>query len=158
ESAAGKRVKCPKCGNVVVVPHPERKDEPAAEDDAERRSPQPAPETDRSSPSTRSAKTAPLNSAPEPDEPRRMKPRRSVFDDRAKELARQRYQHLSPEKPSTNLLDYSYWLLLLTFIPLAVSLLQQGKEDTVDRLVRSLEKSFPPKDEKPSSKRKVAPG
>src|SRR5262249_3669897 len=52
--------------------------------------------------------------------------------------------------------DYGYWLLLLAFIPLAFNLLPQNKEDPVDRLVRSLEKSLPPKEEKAAAKQKPA--
>src|SRR5438045_1318669 len=40
ETAAGKRVKCSKCGGIVVVPQPEP---PAPEGDAEPSSPEPAP-------------------------------------------------------------------------------------------------------------------
>jgi RsiW-degrading membrane proteinase PrsW (M82 family) len=85
-----------------------------------------------------------------------------VLDDRAKQQAMERYKHLLADKPSTNLLEFGYWLLLLTFIPLAFSLLQERKDDTMDRLVRSLEKSMPPQEDKagpkqqPASKQKKA--
>ena len=40
-------------------------------------------------------------------------------------------------------------------VPLAFSLLHEGKENTVERLVRSLEKSAPPREEKPAGKQKL---
>jgi RsiW-degrading membrane proteinase PrsW (M82 family) len=80
-----------------------------------------------------------------------------VLDDRAKQLAAQASKSLPSEKLPTNLLEYGYWLLLLTFIPLAFSLLHGEKEDTVERLVRSLEKSSSPKQVKAEGKQRAAP-
>src|SRR5206468_1901533 len=90
ESLAGKRIKCSKCGSIIVVPQPE--DEPAEHYETEPQ-PEPAQETGRKSPRS----------------------------DRAKRpaAAKQRYPSLSSEHRSTNLLEYGYWLLLFTFIPLA---------------------------------------
>src|SRR5207248_11194372 len=119
--------------------------------DAEPSSPEPAPPAAYSF-----EKTAP-EPAPAPTERPPVKKSRPVLDEKAKQLARERYQHLTPEKPSTNLLDYAYWLLLLTFLPLAFSLLHESKEDTIDRLVRTLEKAFPPKEEKTAAQPKAGP-
>jgi protease PrsW len=150
ETAAGKRVRCSKCGSVIVVPQPEQHDEPARDENARRGSPEFVPTSQPSSASSEPVKrpSLPFSSASEE--------RRRTKQDKATQLARQRYQNLPSERPSTNLLDYGYWLLLLTFVPLAFSLLKERKEDTLDRLVRSLEKSAPAKEEKPASKRKVA--
>jgi RsiW-degrading membrane proteinase PrsW (M82 family) len=157
ESIAGKRVKCSKCGRVIVVPQPKPKDDQASEEDAGRRSPEPGHGTDQRSPPAGSGKKPPLTLSAGSGAPRRAKQDRPVFDDSAKQVAIQRYKNLPSEKPSTNLLEYGYWLLLLTFIPLAFSLLHERKEDTEDRLVRSLEKSLPPKEEKATPKQKLAP-
>src|SRR5207248_9797396 len=83
ESAAGKRAKCPKCGSVIVVPQPERKAEPATEEDAEPRPPAPAARSDRGPASSGSGKRPPLGLTPGSGEPRRPEPDRPVFDDRA---------------------------------------------------------------------------
>src|SRR5207249_2400927 len=85
----------------------------------------------------------------EPETPSR--PGSPALSEEARQLARRRYQHVGTDKPSTNFLEYAYWLLPLTFIPLAISLLQSRPEDTVDRLVRSVEKSFPA-EKKPAPK------
>ncbi|HLJ92319.1 MAG TPA: hypothetical protein VKU02_03915 [Gemmataceae bacterium] len=87
--------------------------------------------------------------APEPETTR-------LASSPAKPVAVSAYQKEPSKRSSTNLLQYAYWLLLLTFVPLAISLLHGAKEDTLDRLVRSLEKSLPPEPEKASPKQKRA--
>ena len=157
ESAAGKRAKCSECGRVIVVPQPKLKDEPPTEDDAEWQFPQSEHGTDQRSPPTGLGKEPPLTFSAESAEVRRPKPDRPAVDGRAKQLAGQRHKRLPSEKPSTNLLDYGYWLLLVAFIPLAFSLLHESKDSVVDRLIRSLEKSSPPREGKNASKQKLAP-
>jgi RsiW-degrading membrane proteinase PrsW (M82 family) len=94
---------------------------------------------------------------PKPEAPPQpsSQPGTPAADERARQLARDRYKDLVPEKPATNLLEYAYWLLLLTFIPLAISLLQPKEENVGDRLVRSLQKALPPQ-EKSATKQKPA--
>jgi hypothetical protein len=135
ESAAGKRVKCSKCGGIMVVPPSQPKAEPA---DAEPPSPKPGLGSEPRSASSGAVKKPPLTPSPGSGEPGRAQPDWPVFDDRAKQLARDRYKDVLAEKPSTNLLEYAYWLLLLAFIPLAFSLLPDRKDDTEDRLARAI--------------------
>ncbi len=141
DDAAGKRGKCSQCGNIIVVPQPE----PEAE-----------PEPDEPLPQTRPSESFPSRARKEADSPA-SRPRPPAFDERAKKLARQRYKNLLPEKPTTNLLDYAYWLLLLTFIPLTITLLFSNPDDTKKRLERSLEKALQPLVEKPPAKQKSVP-
>lgn len=109
ERAAGKRLKCPACGNAIVVP--EARAEPEAEEQPD-------------------GLSAPPSHTPPP------------VDERAKELAKKRYAHLAQEPPKTSLQEYAYWAMLVALVPLAFSLLQ-ARDDTLDRIVRSIEKSFP---------------
>jgi RsiW-degrading membrane proteinase PrsW (M82 family) len=136
----------------VVVPQAEPKDEPAADDDAVRQSPEPAHETEQTPRSPNTVKKRPVTGSPMPRDRHEMQKASPDFDEKAKQLAMERYKNISSEKPSTNLLEYGYWLLLLAFIPLVFSLLQETKEDTVERLLRSIEKSAPAKEEKTASK------
>jgi protease PrsW len=148
ETAAGKRAKCPKCGNIVVVPQPAVPDAAASDEIADRSSP---PSRANTVPPSAQPGKKTSGKAPAPRE-KPTKKDRSSLGDKSLQLAQQRYQHIS-EKPTTNLLDYGYWLLPLAFIPLAFSLMLADKQSTVDRIMRSLEKSLPAKQEPVDSKR-----
>src|SRR5262249_29233831 len=116
--AAGKRIRCPACAAIVTVPpsSAEAPEEPAPPTpDEEASPPAPAPK--------------PTHAAP-------------VADAAARLAALERYKSvLHDDKPGTSPKEYAYWLLLLAFIPLAISLTRGKDEPLEKRLDRSFAKS-----------------
>src|SRR5262245_48489907 len=123
---AGKKAKCPLCGASLTVPVPT----PAADDSAEYAlayaPPAPAavtpgvpPPASRSLPEGPSSFVRSADAKPKPTAP--------------------------PARPKAGhpLREYAYWLLLLTFIPLALSLANKEKEKIEDRLEKTMEKASP---------------
>jgi RsiW-degrading membrane proteinase PrsW (M82 family) len=124
ESLAGKRVKCPACGEVLPIPGvgivPDTlSSEPALEAE---HPPQPADSGERQ------------------EAPRREPIRRKIKSTRIS--PRKTYPDLSD--PKTSVRRHLHWLLVLALIPLAFSLLQKDKEKEGEfkaRLIRTMEKA-----------------
>ncbi len=145
DSAAGKRGKCPACGQVLHVPPTPPPDEPtygvkSDQEPAGRVSPE-TPDTDRvgRQPNRRRASS--------PNHPRADAAEAESQADGPSSRGRKRRSRGKPVRSSSvDLLDYAYWLLPLTFLPLAFTLVLGHRDDTFDRLVRSVEKAFPPQE------------
>jgi RsiW-degrading membrane proteinase PrsW (M82 family) len=117
DELAGRKVKCPGCGKVLIIPSAEENKVIPFQDEPEQK-PRPAP--------TQKPLAAPSG-------PRRTGMSRETLD---------RYGDiLTRETPGISLRDYSYWLLLLAFIPLAFTLVQEDSEDVESKLDRTLEKA-----------------
>src|SRR5438874_12081370 len=127
--AAGKRIRCPACAAIVTVPKP---------DEA------PAATKEEQEPESSAAENAPPAAMPAPA----AAPPSPVDQAAARAAALKRYKSLLQEKPETSLKEHAYWLLLLAFLPLTISLLQGPEQSTEERLLRSLQKASPATQEK----------
>jgi RsiW-degrading membrane proteinase PrsW (M82 family) len=156
DTNAGKRGKCSHCGAIIVIPQPEPGLE-SIEEDAASESVESPDESEQESSAAYRMQDSPPPPQSIPDERRRPRQRRSSPDDRAKQIALERYKNILANKPSTNLLEYGYWALLLAFIPLVFSLMGQRNDDTEERLLRTLDKLTPTREEKAASKQKGTP-
>src|SRR5436190_1124445 len=107
ERAAGKRVKCPLCGSVMVVPQPKTEDDLAGKDSLDDRSSGPAHDADRETSSSSSAKKRPPTPSVPAGDPARSKHDRRVVEDRAKQQATPWYARLPSKTGTTNLLEYA---------------------------------------------------
>lgn len=138
---AGKRAKCPGCGQVLMIPAAETDLQEEAfrlftSEDAPPRSEPARPTTEVKEPAAPETPAdhygfsdAPATTPPALAVPKKKKVKTSPAQTRAK-----------PAPSGFSLRDRSYWLLLVALIPLGFSLFQDDQDDIQDRLQRSLEK------------------
>lgn len=156
---AGKRAKCPRCGQVLVIPRPAAA-APPTDDEAfqllmgEPSSPEPA---------------VPAPAAPESPSPTPAATDRYGFQDEPPSVSPVPHPRKTTPRPATppplpvsasataggSVRHFGYWLLLLALIPLGVSLFQDD-DDTAERIKRSIQQIPPEKIE--ALERKLATG
>ncbi len=146
---AGKRAKCPRCGQVLVIP--QRSTAEPSEDDTAFQLLMSEPSPPESAIPARPPEKPPAPAAPSPTDP-------YGFQDEpppAPAVPRRRKSTPSvpppplptvpaPAAAGSSIRHYGYWLLLLALLPLGFSLFQEEK-DTKERLKRSIERIPPEK-------------
>jgi DNA-directed RNA polymerase subunit RPC12/RpoP len=110
EGAAGKRVRCPKCGSIIVVPQSQPADDSATEDDLGPRSGESTSGSDEEFSSAVAGMKGSLSYSAESAEPRPAGHSRPFFEESAKQLPAQRSKQRATGKSSTSL-----WTIAIGF-------------------------------------------
>ncbi len=146
---AGKRAKCPRCGQVLVIP--QRSTAAPSEDDTAFQLLMSEPSPPESAIPARPPEKPPARAVPTPTDhygfqdepppapavPRRRKPTPSVSPPSLPTVP-------EPAAARSSIRHYGYWLLLLALLPLGFSLFQE-ETDAKERLKRSIERIPPEK-------------